>query len=75
MQLFITKVFNIVFPLAILIGFIKVVLGGYALMTSQGDPQKVGEGKETLTAAITGMLFVLLSIGILRVIIDSLITG
>lgn len=70
---FIAKLFNVVFPLAILIGFIKIILGGYKLMVSQGDPQRVADGKEDLTAGITGMLFVLLSIGILRAIIGSLI--
>ena len=42
-------------------------------MTSQGDPQKVSKGKEDLTSAIMGLLFVLLSIGILRVIINGIV--
>ncbi len=68
-------VYNITLPLAIIIGFILIVVGGYMFMTSQGDPKKTMEAKEQLTSAIMGMLFVLLSIGILRILIGSLITG
>ncbi|MBT6401165.1 hypothetical protein HN803_05835 [candidate division WWE3 bacterium] len=70
----ITRIFDFVFPLAVIIGFVRIVLAGYAMMTSQGDPAKVGEAKENLTAAITGMLFILFSIAILRIIVVNLIT-
>ena len=68
-------VYDITLPLAIILGFILIVIGGYMFMTSQGDPKKTMEAKERLTSAIMGMLFVLLSIGILRILIGSLITG
>ena len=67
--------YDITLPLAIILGFILIVIGGYMFMTSQGDPKKTMEAKERLTSAIMGMLFVLLSIGILRILIGSLITG
>ena len=68
-------VYDITLPLAIILGFILIVIGGYMFMTSQGDPKKTMEAKERLTSAIMGLLFVLLSIGILRILIGSLITG
>ena len=42
-------------------------------MTSEGNPQKVKEGQEELTAAIIGTFFILLSVAILRVIISSVL--
>ena len=67
------KFYNVVLPLAVIMGFLLILKAGYALMTSQGDPSKVSEGKEDLTSAIMGLLFVFLSIGILRVIIKGII--
>ncbi len=47
-----------------------VVIAGYTLMTSEGNPQKTQEGQEQLTAAIIGIAFILLSSAIIRVIIN-----
>lgn len=68
-------IYNIVFPLAILLGMFFIIKSGYTLMTSQGEPRKAQEGKEQLTSAIMGLIFVLISAVILRVIFNSLIGG
>ena len=39
-------------------------------MTSEGNPQKTTEGKEDLTAAVVGTLFIALSLVTLRIIIS-----
>ncbi len=70
-----TIIFNILMPASVIIGILLIVKAGYTLMTSQGDPAKTQDGKEQLTSAIMGLLFVLLSIGILRAIVSTLITG
>lgn len=75
MSVLITSFFKVAFPIAIILGFLNIILAGYTLMTSEGDPRKTNEGKEKLGAAITGLLFVLLTIGILRIIIGTLIGG
>jgi hypothetical protein len=67
------KIHSLLFPVAILIGFFLTARCGYVLMTSQGNPEKVRDGKECFTSAIIGLVFVLISVGILRVIIGSLI--
>lgn len=38
------------------------------IITSQGDPRRLQSGKELLTAAIAGLLLVIFSVLILRVI-------
>lgn len=75
MGVLVENFFKIAFPLAIILGFIHIVTAGYTLMTSEGDPRKTNEGKERLESAIMGLLFVLLTIGILRIILGTLISG
>jgi hypothetical protein len=73
----ITRLESILVPLGrilyyggLFIGMCFIVLAGYTLMTSEGNPQKTQEGQEQLTAAILGIAFILLSSAILRVIIS-----
>lgn len=70
-----TPIAKIIYYAALLIGFVMIVIAGYTIMTSEGNPQKVQQGQEQLTAAILGILFVLLSAAILRVIINVIIGG
>lgn len=70
------KILNgIMLPLVIILGFFIIVLAGYKILTSQGNPQELQGGKENLTSGIIGLIFVLLAVSILRVIIRALITG
>ncbi|MBU1970420.1 hypothetical protein KJ605_01445 [Patescibacteria group bacterium] len=66
---------GIVLPLAVILGLFLIVLSGYKILTSQGNPQELQTGKENLTSAIIGLIFVLMAVSILRVIIKALITG
>ncbi len=55
------------------IGVFFIILAGYRLMVSEGDPQKTKAAQEQLTSAIIGIIFILLSVTILRVIINQII--
>ena len=66
---------GILIPLVIIVGILIIVRAGYSIMTSQGNPQELQTGKENLTSAIIGLIFVLMAVSILRVIIKALITG
>ena len=64
-----TRVF---LPVAVgAIGIPLILVNGYKLMTSQGDPQQTRDAKEGLTAAILGLLFLLFSMTLLRIILSS----
>lgn len=63
---------NIAVPAAILCLIVLVVYGGYMLISSQGNPDKLREGREVLTNAIIGFFIVVLSIVILLLISNSL---
>ena len=42
-------------------------------MVSQGNPQQTQDAQEQLTAAIVGIIFILLSVTILRIILGRVI--
>lgn len=48
--------------------FIFIIYSGYILMTSQGDKEKIANAREIMTSAITGLIFIILSIAILEII-------
>lgn len=50
------------------IALLLVIVGGYKVMASQGDPEALVEGKGMITRAIAGLLFIVFSAAILRII-------
>ncbi len=60
-------------PIGIVFGGFFIIRAGYMLKISEGNPQKVKEAQDALTAAVLGTLFVLLSAVILRVIIKTIL--
>lgn len=58
------------------IAFLLIVYGGFMVMTSQGDPNRLKAGQELLTSAISGIILLIFSIFILKFIgIDILGLG
>ncbi len=50
------------------IAFILILFSGFQIMTSSGNPQKLQAGKELLGAAVSGLLLLIFSAFILRVV-------
>lgn len=50
------------------IALLMIVVAGYMTMTSQGDPKRLQSGQELMTSAISGLLLLIFSIFILRLI-------
>lgn len=67
-QGFIGSIFTLVLMLATLGATIIIVYSGYMFMISRGDKEKLAGARETITAAIVGLLFIVLSIVILEII-------
>jgi hypothetical protein len=65
---FVTNFFNIGIGIGSMIAFILILFGALQMMTSAGNPEKLNAGKELVTAAITGLLFIIFSIFLLRII-------
>ena len=59
------SIISIAIPLAGICVFVLLAFAAYQLMTSGGNPDKLKEGREVITNAIIGFLFVLMSVAIL----------
>lgn len=50
------------------VAFLLILYSGFMIMTSTGDPKKLQAGRELLTAAISGLVLLIFSVFILRLI-------
>jgi hypothetical protein len=57
-----------VIAVASIIGFLMLLYSGYLILLSRGDSEKITQGRDILTSTITGIIFLILSIGILEII-------
>lgn len=48
--------------------FLYIIYAGYTFVVSRGDKEKVGHAREILISAVTGLIFLVLSITILEII-------
>ena len=67
-QGFVRSIFSIVLGLAGGIALILIILSGYKMMASQGNPEALQASREQLISAIIGLLFIIFSFVILQVI-------
>lgn len=68
----VAMIVKIAVPLGVISVVLLVVYAGYLLMSSQGNPDKLKEGKDIITNAIIGFVVVLLSVAILILISNTL---
>jgi hypothetical protein len=64
----VNQVVTFVIPLASLLLFFVLVLGGYGYLMSQGNPEKVKSAQAKLTAGIIGFVLLILSYLAIRLI-------
>jgi hypothetical protein len=50
------------------IALLLMIYGSFLISTSAGDPKKAEEGKEIITGTIAGLLFIIFSVVLLRLI-------
>jgi hypothetical protein len=50
------------------VAFLLILIGGFQILTSAGNPEQLAAGRETVTSAIVGLLLIIFSIFILRLI-------
>lgn len=68
LQGFIQQLLNLALGMAGGIAFLLMLFGAFQIMTSSGDPEKMKAGSELITSALTGLLFIVFSIFLLRLI-------
>jgi Co/Zn/Cd efflux system component len=50
------------------IAFLLMIFAGFQIITSTGDPEKLNRGKEILTSAIIGLVVIVFSVFLLKLI-------
>lgn len=50
------------------IAFLLILFGGLQILTSAGNPEKMNAGRELVSAAISGLLLIIFSVFLLRLI-------
>lgn len=65
---FAKSIFGIVLSLSGGIALLLIIMSGYQIMSSQGDPEKVQGAKDTITSTIIGLVFILFSLVVLQII-------
>jgi len=61
-------ILKVALPLAGTATLVILIVAGYKMTSSQGNPDKLKEAKEMITNAIIGLVFILLSVAILLLI-------
>jgi len=55
------------------IALVVMLIGTIQIMTGGGNPEQVKKGKELFTGAVTGLLFIIFSVTLLRLIAGDII--
>lgn len=63
-----TKFFKFGIGIAGGIAFLLILFGGFQILTSAGNPEQMNEGKELVSSAIAGLLLIIFSVFLLRMI-------
>ena len=50
------------------VAFLLILFGGFQILTSAGNPEQLTAGRELVSSAITGLLLIIFSIFLLRLI-------
>lgn len=61
-------IFRFVVAIAGTGAIILLLIGGYRIMMSRGDKEKLQNARDTITSAILGLVFIILSLIILQII-------
>ena len=63
-----TKFFKFGIGIAGGIAFLLILFGGFQILTSAGNPEQMNEGKELVSSAIAGLLLIIFSVFLLKMI-------
>lgn len=55
------NILEAIIPLVGLISFVMILVGGFKILTSAGDPKGIGSGKQTITLAVAGIALAIIS--------------
>ncbi len=62
------KVFDLGIGIAGGLAFLLILFGGFQILLSAGNPERLNAGKELITSAVAGLLLIIFSVFLLRLI-------
>jgi hypothetical protein len=65
---FVKSMLSVLFSIAGGIAFLSVLYGSATILTSQGDPGRLQDGKDMVTSSIIGILLIVFSVFLLRIV-------
>lgn len=72
---FIMRIINIALAIAGLVAVLFLIIGGFRYITAAGNEEAGASAKKIITQAIIGIVIIILSFVIVRVISNALISG
>ncbi len=66
--MFVSKLVGITVGIAGGIAFLLILFGGFQILTSAGNPEQLNAGRELISSAVAGLLLIIFSIFLLRLI-------
>ena len=66
------NVLNWIFGIIGIVAVVMIIIGGFNMMTSSGDPGKVKKGKDTILYGIIGLVIALLAFAIVNFVINGI---
>lgn len=67
-QSLIQSIFGLILSISGGIALLLIIISGYKVLASQGNPEALKGAREQLTAAIVGLLFIIFALVILQII-------
>ena len=68
----VSKITSAIFLVLGIVAVFVIILGGFNMMTSSGDPGKVKKGKDTILWGIIGLIIAILSYAIVSFVLKQL---
>jgi len=65
---FIAQLFQVALSIAGGIAVLLIIFGAFQIILASGNPEKIQQGKQIITSALTGVLFIIFSLFLLRLI-------
>jgi hypothetical protein len=62
------KIFTVGLGMAGGIAFLLILFGGFQILSSAGNPEQLNEGRELVSSAVAGLLLIIFSVFLLRLI-------
>ena len=69
------NVVNVIFGIVGVLAVLMMVLGGFQMMTSTGDPGKIKKGKDTIIWGIIGLCVTLFSYVIVNFVLTAIVNS